>query len=235
MIIGIAGKAQAGKDTACSIIKAIDVWRKASCGEINIVTSCKTLEEFCKEWIFDKEPDFSYLINCDWEKHSFAETLKGCAALILGCNSDDFESISFKNSRTELPLLNTEGNPMTNREFLQLFGTQVGRAIDKDLWVKALMNEYQFSRDTDGQYDVETKWIIPDVRFPNEEEAIHKQGGVVWKIIRDSAGAGNHESEKHIDELKVELEIDNNGTIDEFITSVIRAYKYTIQELHVDL
>ena len=41
--------------------------------------------------------------------------------------------------------------------------------------------------------------------------------------------------QKHIDELKVELEIDNNGTIDEFITSVIRAYKYTIQELHVDL
>ena len=115
---------------------------------------------------------------------------------------------------------------MTNREFLQQFGTQVGRAIDADLWVKALMNDYLLEIDNHSQ-EGQIKWIIPDVRFPNEVEAIHKHKGIIWKILRNGSGAGNHESEKYIGSLYVDVEIDNNGTIDEFIANVIKAYNYS--------
>lgn len=219
MILGIAGEAQAGKDTACRIVQAIDIWERL------IIKSAISLKDFCKARALDKD-DAYFLNQSDWKKHSFAEKLKRCAAIIMGCNELDFESISFKNSRTSLNLSNYDGAPMTNREFLQLFGTQVGRAIDADLWVKALMNNYLLEIDNHSQEE-QIKWIIPDVRFPNEVEAIHKHKGIIWKILRNGSGAGNHESEKYIDSLNVEVEIDNNGTIDEFIANVIKAYNYS--------
>ncbi len=219
MILGIAGEAQAGKDTACRIVQAIDIWERL------IIKSAISLKDFCKARALDKD-DAYFLNQSDWKKHSFAEKLKRCAAIIMGCNELDFESISFKNSQTSLNLSNYDGAPMTNREFLQLFGTQVGRAIDADLWVKALMNNYLLEIDNHSQEE-QIKWIIPDVRFPNEVEAIHKHKGIIWKILRNGSGAGNHESEKYIDSLNVEVEIDNNGTIDEFIANVIKAYNYS--------
>lgn len=220
MIIGIAGNAQAGKDTACKIVQAIDVWETHP-----LIKYEKSLEDFCKACALN-EYNSNFLAISDWKKHSFAEKLKRCAAIIMGCREFDFESITFKNSPTMLDLYNHDGNPMTNREFLQQFGTQVGRAIDADLWVKALMNDYLLEIDNRSM-DKQVKWIIPDVRFPNEEEAIHKQEGIVWRILRDGSGAGNHESERYVKSLKVDLEIGNNGDIDEFIRSVINAYYYS--------
>lgn len=217
MILGIAGNAQAGKDTACKIVQAIDVWEASP-----LFKDTKSLEDFCKACALN-EYNSNFLAHSDWKKHSFAEKLKRCAATIMNCDVLDFESIGFKNSPTILDLYNYDGTPMTNREFLQQFGTQVGRAIDVDLWVKALMNDYLLEMDMENQI----KWIIPDVRFPNEVEAIHKQKGIVWRILRDGSGAGNHESEKYVKSLNVDLEIGNNGSIDEFIRSVINAYYYS--------
>lgn len=218
MIIGIAGKAQAGKDTACKIIQAVDLWEKMKNKEINMITTCKTEEEFCKEWAVHCFTDTIFLNQSDWERRIFAGKLKECAAILLNCSAESFDDIDFKNKTTFIPLYTREGELMTNRQFLQYLGTEVGRAIDPDLWVKTTLTPY-----CNGK-----KWIIPDVRFPNEEKAIHDRGGFVWRIDRDEAGAGNHESEKWVDKLNVNLVIDNNDTIEEFIKLVIRAYKYTL-------
>lgn len=217
MIIGIAGKAQSGKDTACKIIQAISVYEKNE----NIE---QPLVEFIKDVL--NNPNRLGVCKPIWRKHSFAETLKECAALILDCDIEDFESINYKNSPTNLCLLNKEGNSMTNREFLQLLGTEVGRAIDKDLWVKVLLHKYLCALD-DSSYEETVQWIIPDVRFPNEEAAIHLENGIVWKIIRNVNEGGTHESEQHFDEINANLTIENNGTIDEFINKVIEAYNKT--------
>ena len=64
---------------------------------------------------------------------------------------------------------------MTGREFLQKLGTDCFRdIIDKDIWVKAMFRCY------DTGYD---RWIIDDVRFPNEVKAITDRGGVVIRFI----------------------------------------------------
>ncbi len=66
--------------------------------------------------------------------------------------------------------------------------------------------------------------VIPDVRFPNEVAAIKKAGGRIWKIIRPGAGlegdAGKHVSEAHADGIEVDFTFDNNGTLDEFQTMI---------------
>lgn len=222
MIIGITGKAQSGKDTVCKIIQLIDLYSGTDSIKEEFVLNylnhpiCRTTEK--------------------WEKHAFADKLKECAAIILGVDRAYFEDNLFKKQFTSIPLSNKEGEPMTNREFLQYFGTEVGRNIDKDLWVKSLINEYTLrlssnpyiGLDNDGNaiyaYD-SIFWIVPDVRFPNEADAIKKIGGTIIKINREGSGAGNHISEQLIDQIPFDYEINNNGSMKELITKVIDVYE----------
>lgn len=210
MILGITGKAQSGKDTACRIVQLINT----------VDYDCACSEGEGEKYILDNV-DNILPITCMWEKHAFADKLKECASTILGVPRFMFESGEFKESFTSLPLSNKEGEPMTNREFLQYFGTEVGRNIDKDLWIKALM--YSYGRDK------ESHWIIPDVRFPNEADAIRNAGGVLWKIERDGSGAGNHISEKLIDDIKVDVVIENNLDMKYYIKAIIMAYNHSME------
>lgn len=212
MIIGITGKAQSGKDTACRIVQLINT----------VDYDCACLEGEGEKYILDNV-DSILPMTCMWEKHAFADKLKECASTILGVPRFMFESGKFKESFTSLPLSNKEGEPMTNREFLQYFGTEVGRNIDKDLWIKALM--YSYGRDK------ESHWIIPDVRFPNEADAIRNAGGVLWKIERDGSGAGNHISEKLIDSIRVDIIIENNLDMKYYVKAITLAYNDTMNML----
>lgn len=212
MIIGITGKAQSGKDTACRIVQLINT----------VDYDCACSEGEGEKYILDNV-DNILPITCMWEKHAFADKLKECASTILGVPRFMFESGKFKESFTSLPLSNKEGEPMTNREFLQYFGTEVGRSIDKDLWIKALM--YSYGRDK------ESHWIVPDVRFPNEADAIRNAGGVLWKIERDGSGAGNHISEKLIDDIMVDIIIENNLDMKYYIKAITLAYNDTMNML----
>ena len=62
------------------------------------------------------------------------------------------------------------------RRILQKFGTEVGRNIDQDVWVK-----YALRRAKTLQEPV----IIPDVRFPNELYGIQAVGGIVIRVVCD--------------------------------------------------
>ena len=225
MIIGITGKAQSGKDTACKIIQLIDYYRYLLGDEEQLKVS--------EEDFVLKNLNGTIITGSRWEKHAFADKLKECASLILGVNRESFEYNSFKESFTTLPLSNKEGEPMTNREFLQYFGTEVGRNIDKDLWVKALMRGYEKSSIMFLPSMIRDKglWIVPDVRFPNEADAIRNAGGVLWKIERDGSGAGNHISEKLIDDIMVDIIIENNLDMKYYIKAITLAYNDTMNML----
>ena len=212
MIIGITGKAQSGKDTACRIVQLINT----------VDYDCACSEGEGEKYILDNV-DNILPITCMWEKHAFADKLKECASIILGVPRFMFESGDFIESFSSFALSNKEGEPMTNREFLQYFGTEVGRSIDKDLWIKALM--YSYGRDK------ESHWIVPDVRFPNEADAIRNAGGVLWKIERDGSGAGNHISEKLIDDIMVDIIIENNLDMKYYIKAITLAYNDTMNML----
>ena len=65
---------------------------------------------------------------------------------------------------------------MTAREFLQYFGTDICRRIKPDIWTGSCL-ERILSSGTEFA-------IVPDVRFPNEVEAIQKAGGKVIRLTR---------------------------------------------------
>lgn len=86
----------------------------------------------------------------------------------------------------------------TPRELMQVVGTDYFRALYSDVWINAFRNEL---------YLVEHYPIIiaPDVRFENEIEFIHSQGGKVIRLTRQ-IDDDPHESETALDYLINETE-----------------------------
>jgi hypothetical protein len=69
----------------------------------------------------------------------------------------------------------------------------------------------------------QSNWIITDVRFPNEAQAIKDRGGIVIRIERpggESHCGGAHASETALDTYNFDYVIDNEGDIDELIEKV---------------
>ena len=93
----------------------------------------------------------------------------------------------------------------TVRELLQEVGQGLRDAVDPNLWIKAL-----FANTEDW-----SNYIIADVRYPNELEAIKERDGVLIRIDRNGVGAGNHSSETALDDYNNwDVHIENNGSLE---------------------
>lgn len=92
------------------------------------------------------------------------------------------------------------------RRLLQVMGTEVGRElIDQDVWLNLVRK--QIRRGVD--------YVITDVRFLTEFEAVHSWGGEVWRIVRDGTGPVNaHKSESELDDSVFDAQLNNNGSLE---------------------
>lgn len=212
MLIGLSAKKQCGKDTICTIIEAIDVYYNT-----RFVPS-DDLHDFVKQCLFKRRLDslsVSRDIVSSWTRESFAKKLRRCLYIIT---DDDRIFASDDKTKNELSnIKDPNGNYYTIRQLLQKFGTEVGRNISPNLWVEALMNDYIKAK-LDGY---EEDWIITDVRFENEANAIRENNGILIRINRNTNLKDEHLSETALDNYKnFDLVIDNNGTIDELIDKV---------------
>ena len=106
---------------------------------------------------------------------------------------------------------------ITAREYLQRFGTEVGRDIfGANFWVDQLLlrDEASMLRNFgDSNNKLAHIAIITDVRFPNEAKRIKDLGGRVWNIkrpdIEDNKDA--HASEKLLPLELIDMTINNLG------------------------
>lgn len=107
------------------------------------------------------------------------------------------------------------------RGLLQRLGTEAGRQVMWDsIWIDAAFAD----TDPNGNY------VITDVRFPNEAEAVRQRGGVLWRIER--AGVGPvlnengvaHASETSLDDYEDFVQyLNNDGSLEDFQEKVSRA------------
>jgi len=94
------------------------------------------------------------------------------------------------------------------RRLLQTTGEAGRQGIDEYLWVAMTLS--QIKDPHEGRY------VITDVRFPNEASAISSQGGQLWRIERPGVDAVNdHISETALDAWIFDETIVNNGTIED--------------------
>lgn len=238
MIIGISAKIGAGKDTVGRIIQYL-------------MLTESTTKYFGEDWL-NKEHHLLDK-HSGWQIKKFAGKLKEIVALLTGCTVQDLESQEFKMKELgpewdqstqyngkECHECGTYGNTYvmsdkpTYRELLQVVGTDALRnVVHANVWVNALMADYHlrqkppqitekgaiFSFDS-----VYPNWIITDMRFPNEMEAVKERGGITIRINRDNGtrpiDLNPHASETALDYHDFDYVIDNDGSISDLIDKV---------------
>jgi hypothetical protein len=104
------------------------------------------------------------------------------------------------------------------RILCQRYGTEVRRAEDPNIWVERLVDKVFEQVYTNGV--LYPGYVVGDMRFPNERTEI--LWNAVIRITRPGVGAANdHVAESYIDEMDVDYEIVNDGTLEEFETKVL--------------
>lgn len=104
-------------------------------------------------------------------KAAFAERLK---TICMENFSLTYEQVYGDEKETPDPRwVDKNGEPRTARFILQWLGTQGFRTVDPDFWVK-----YFFA----NIYEEGLQYVVCDVRFPNELDAIMEQGGRIWVV-----------------------------------------------------
>lgn len=201
-ILGISGYIGVGKDTVGNIIKKLD-------------------------------------IDSNWQIKKFANKLKQIATILTGIPSEMFEDQEFKKTylgeewtlktKTDHTLIK-DGKAtmaeiitkMTVRDMLQKLGTEAMRnGLHPDTWINALMCDYKKVKDKDEEYSY-PNWIITDVRFPNEYEAIKSKGGVIIRVNRNESEKESikHVSETALDDYIYDYVINNDSDINNLTSSI---------------
>jgi hypothetical protein len=210
MIIGVSGYSGSGKDAVGTIIQYLNCSNPQS-----------SIEQMCADY-----SEYEYWLDeqSGWEIRKFAGKLKDIASHLTGIDIEDFEDQDFKKTNLGPEWWTTcdEGHqPMTVRDFLQKLGTDALRiGLHDNVWVNALMSDYV----NDDQTGELPNWIITDVRFSNEAQAIKDKGGIVIRVDRPGVKPINdHPSEVGLDSWKFDYRIAN--------VSDIYSLKETIREI----
>ena len=241
MIIGVSGKINSGKDTVGSIIQYL--YYEHSDIDINKKLS---YEEFVKT---DRTNNI-LVSSVVPEIKKYADKLKDIVCILLSCTREQLEDRNFKENLLGeewwyyihpingdmIPYINSDSLynetstliKLTPRLLLQLLGTECGRQIiHPNIWVNATMINYDITNLYELQSHVESEpkypnWIITDVRFPNEADAITKHGGINIRINKLGDGIYEqllHASETSLDNYKFDYVV-NHGTIEALIEQV---------------
>jgi len=230
MIIGINGYSGSGKDTVGIIIQYLKCTNKGNISIEEAITNYKDHEW----WLEDQS---------EWEIRKFAGKLKDIASHLTGIDVEEFEDQEFKKTLLGPEWGTVEHNPLNNipifedvhfnrlmsvRDFLQKLGTDALRTgLHTNVWVNALMADYkliEYGDDEQGHYP---NWIITDVRFPNEAQAIKDKGGIIIRVDRTGGKPiNNHLSEIGLDGWKFDYKIANVSGIFELKESIENILKH---------
>lgn len=239
-IIGINGRIGSGKDTVGSIIQYLT----SECGDVNN-KSYRDYETFLSRGggSDPRQHDFHYQSN--WEIKKFAAKLKEVAAMLTRVRIELFEDQDFKKQSMgeewnyqhyREDKGSNANHPMTYRDFLQKLGTDAMRnGLHTNVWVNALMADYHPPK-MDQYYP--SKWVITDMRFPNEFDIIKSKQGITIRVKRTPTaiingvkcfigtdGLPEHASETALDKHTFDYYIVNDGTIEELIQKVKQILK----------
>jgi hypothetical protein len=204
VFIALSGKKQVGKDTAANmIVRLVESQGKT----VAVTAFAEPLKRMCveilglrPEGVFGTDAEKNSLSHIQWDGFPLNVRLK---------YSKEYATYEY-GSFTDVPEKRAQqlprSGPMTNREVLQVVGTDIFRAIYGDVWAKA-----PFNRDWSG-YDVV---ILTDCRFPNEKKVTEDAGGVIIRLERSTGFVDNHPSEIALDGDTFENTYQNSGSFDD--------------------
>lgn len=147
---------------------------------------------------------------------AFADTIRAMLRELLVSNRI---SDSYINTREFKEAIIPELG-VSYRQLAQTLGTEWGRSIHPDFWIKLVANYIHDIIDT----GITPHFCISDVRFPNEAHWIKDHGGVIWRIERpDAVPVRAHASESEIYHFTPDTVIDNSGSLTDLRVAVAEA------------
>jgi len=176
---------------------------------VKLYSFADELKRICME-LFDIP--FRCLYGTDAEKNQTQEHLLWENMPGVVTDEDDWKGLW-----QEENLYYHAAGPMTAREFMQYFGTEVMRKMYEPIWVNSCIKKIQREQSALA--------IIADVRFPNEAKAIEQAGGKVVRLTRE-VHEDNHPSEVALDDYPFTDYIDNKiESIDVLMVKVKQFYR----------
>lgn len=208
LIIGLSGKKQSGKNTAANQI-ALQYFRELGADHPGLYIDDKG--NLCgaseiEGSVFDHVAMFA-----------FADEIKRFCIKNLGlARQQCYGTDSQKDTMTHLAWEGLSGEvrrkhaiacyqsgavywrlptgPMTAREVMQVFGTDIMRVWCPDVWINGCLHAV---REYPGDMA-----LVTDIRFPNEVAAVKEAGGKVIRLLRDPhATQDRHKSETALDNI----------------------------------
>ena len=211
MLIGVSGKIGSGKDTIGKIIQYL-VWKsRVEKGELPL--SVYSFSDFARETSFGKNQSRFEIKKFADKLKDFVCMLIGCTREQLEDREfkekelgEEWNCYIFNNGKKEELTLNYNiaktlsadnriiSRILTPRLLLQIIGTDCIRdKVHPNAWVNALFADYKYEIHRSevptraaGFIDqhVYPNWIITDMRFPNELEAVKSRGGITIRVNR---------------------------------------------------
>lgn len=168
-IIGLVGRAGAGKDTVAGYLEARHSWERVGFADPILHMVCALMQ--------DADADFAYAVEPSMKEQP-------------------------------MPTIG-----ISYRRIAQTLGTDWGRRLDPDLWVR--LAEYRARRCIEVGLSV----AISDVRFPNEADMVRRMGGRIVRVVREqgaaqlAAEAAQHDSEAWWGLIQADHELLNLGSV----------------------
>lgn len=146
----------------------------------------------------------SALIEHGFKRHSFADPLKSML-LSIGLTEEQLWG-----NKKEVPCELLGGK--TPRHAMKELGESWGRkSIDENLWIRIWRTTFPVNGDV----------VVDDLRYPDEAELIRSQNGTIVKIERpDIEPDLSHPSEQHIETIKPDHVIINDGSLESLYARV---------------
>ena len=240
-IIALCGKKQSGKTTLSNYIhghemKRHDVIEKFFISQDGkLVVNCTFHDEDGKEFeemgVLDLQQQtdefYQYASRRVWplvRAYNFADSLKEICVTLFNIPPECVYGTDDQKNQIQNHLLwenmpgSNKSGPMTSRDFMQFFGTDIMRRMYEPIWL-----ENCFRRIETDQPEIA---VIGDCRFINEIKAVQDRGGKVIRLTR-SLYDSQHQSEIDADNYdKFDSVIDNhnmdiNQSCNAFISTLI--------------
>ena len=178
-----------------------------------------------------KDTVADYLVHRhDFTKIAFATKLKQAVAALFDIPLESVDLYKQNHGNTidlvEVGLNIQKPEPLelpaeyifTWHEFLQRFGTEMGREVfGEDFWVDQLINDLPIRKEwkTALSYNlvVDGNYVISDCRFENEAKRIRQLGGYVVEIIRPGFEPDGNSSEEPLPANLIDKQILNNDDL----------------------
>jgi len=208
-ILGLYGSKGVGKDFVGQQIKAFVESKEGNHGMGICLALADPIKDFAsnalgidRKLLYGTDDDKNTLTDYDWEKMPFPHNKTG---------------------------------KMSIRHIIQIVGTELGRDVwDDRLWINAMRRRIQRTYEDIccgprgyGWYEKKGNiyFVITDVRFDNEVDAVREWGGVVWSV--KGPQRINKKGDRHLSEQQDDRDLDGvifNGldTTEEDLRSQIR-------------